>query len=171
MCICRQKFHRISQQNLSPASYRSNKSVEHTKNTYMYIWFMHTFSFMFLFWYRSKRYNIWSCHFFMPLSAEGRSGAYSVSLWCYVLTCVCHVRNQSLTNVTVHIQVYMQVYLHIFLHIYVQVAHNFDIFYATKLKFGIFTQTKTFMVELRLGGAGRGVRLYIRSYWTHAKWH
>ena len=38
----------------------------------------------------------------------------------------------------------MQVYLHIYIHIYVQVAHNFNIFYATKLKFGmIFTQTKT----------------------------
>ena len=37
-----------------------------------------------------------------------------------------------------------------------QVAHNFDTFYATKLKFGmIFTQTKTldFMIELPLGGA------------------
>ena len=56
----------------------------------------------------------------------------------------------------------MQVYLHIYIHIYVQVAHNFDIFYATKLKFGmIFTQTKTldFMVELLLGlvpGQGQG---------------
>ena len=84
----------------------------------------------------------------MPQSAKGRSGAYSVSLWCYVRTCVCHVRNQSLTNVTV----YMQIYLYIFHYIYVQVAHNFDTFYAIKLKFGIFTQTKTFMVELRLGG-------------------
>ena len=40
--------------------------------------------------------------------------------------------------------------------------HNFDTFYATKLKFGmIFTQTKTlnFMVELALGlapGHGQG---------------
>ena len=44
----------------------------------------------------------------------------------------------------------------IYFHIYVQVAHNFDTFYATKLKFGmIFTQTKTldFMVELPLGHA------------------
>ena len=32
--------------------------------------------------------------FFMPPPAFGRSGAYSVSLWCYVCTCVCHVRNQ-----------------------------------------------------------------------------
>ena len=49
----------------------------------------------------------------------------------------------------------MQVYLHIYIHIYVQVLHNFDTFYATKLKFGmIFTQTKTdFMVELSLGMA------------------
>ena len=65
----------------------------------------------------------------------------------------------------------MQVYLHIYIHIYVQVAHNFDIFYATKLKFDmIFTQTKTldFMVELALGGPG--VRMYNRSYWTDAKW-
>ena len=48
----------------------------------------------------------------------------------------------------------MQVYLHIiYIHIYIQVAHNFDTFYATKLKFGvIYTQTKTdFMVELPLG--------------------
>ena len=38
----------------------------------------------------------------------------------------------------------MQVYLHTYIHIYLQVAHNFDTFYATKLKFGmIFTQTKT----------------------------
>ena len=36
----------------------------------------------------------------------------------------------------------MQVYLHIYIHIYVQGAHNFDTFYATKLKFGmIFTKT------------------------------
>ena len=50
----------------------------------------------------------------------------------------------------------MQVYLYIYIHIYVQVAHNFDTFYATKLKFGMsFTQTKTldFMVELPLGRA------------------
>ena len=68
--------------------------------------------------------------------------------------CVFHVHNQSLTNVIVYIQFYMQVYLHIY--IYLQVAHNFDTFYATKLKIGmIFTQTKTldFMVELPLGGA------------------
>ena len=60
--------------------------------------------------------------------------------------CVCHIRNQSLTNVSLH-----SVYLHIYIHNYIQVAHNFDTFYATKLKFGmIFTQTKTlnFMVEL-----------------------
>ena len=56
----------------------------------------------------------------------------------------------------------MLVYLHIYIHIYVQVAHNFDTFYATNLKFGmIFTQTKTsdFMVELPLGlvpGWGQG---------------
>ena len=46
----------------------------------------------------------------------------------------------------------MQVYLHI----YVQVAHNFDTFYAAKLKFGtIFTQTKTldFMVVAPQGRA------------------
>ena len=48
----------------------------------------------------------------------------------------------------------MQVYLYIYIHIYVQVDHNFDTFYATKLKFRM-TQTKTleFMVELPLGGA------------------
>ena len=55
----------------------------------------------------------------------------------------------------------MQAYLHIYIHIYVQVAHNFDTLYATKLKFGmIFTHTKTldFMVELPLGGIrGRNV--------------
>ena len=39
--------------------------------------------------------------FFMSPPAEGRSGAYSVSPWCYVRTCVCHVRNQ--------VQVYLQV--------------------------------------------------------------
>ena len=78
----------------------------------------------------------------MPPPAEGRSGAYSFSLWCYVWTCMCHIRSQSLTNVTVYIQVYMQVYLHIYIHIYVQDAHNFDTFYATKLKLGmLFTQT------------------------------
>ena len=63
-------------------------------------------------------------------------------------------------RVTVYIQDYTQVYLHIYIHIYVQSAHNFDTFYATKLKFGmIFTQTQTlgFMVELPLGLAlGRG---------------
>ena len=50
----------------------------------------------------------------------------------------------------------MQVYLHIYIHIHVQIVHNFDTFYATKLKFGtIFTQTKIldFIVELLLGGA------------------
>ena len=49
---------------------------------------------------------------------------------------------------------FMQVYLHIYIHIYIQVAHNFDTFHATKLKFGmIITQTKTLdlMVELPLG--------------------
>ena len=50
------------------------------------------------------------------------------------------------------------IYLHIYICITgnVKVAHNFDTFYATKLKFAmIFTQTKTsdFMVELPLGGA------------------
>ena len=45
---------------------------------------------------------------------------------------------------TVYIQVCLQVYLHIYIHNYVKVAHNFDTFYAAKLKFGmIFTQTKT----------------------------
>ena len=81
----------------------------------------------------------------------------------YLHMCVCHVRNQSLTNVTVYIQVYMQVYLHLYIHIYILVADIFDTFYATKLKFGmIFTQTKTldFMVEL----VGPGVRMYNRSY-------
>ena len=45
----------------------------------------------------------------------------------------------------------MQVYIYI--HIYFKGAHNFDTFYATKLKFGIFTHTKTieFIVELPLG--------------------
>ena len=50
------------------------------------------------------------------------------------------------------LQVNKQVYLHIY--ICIQVAHNFDTFHATKLKFGmIFTQTKTldFMVDLPLG--------------------
>ena len=72
------------------------------------------------------------------------------------VTCGYRVRNRSLTNVTVNTQVYMQVYLHIYFHIYVQVTHNFDTFYATKLKFGIvFTQTKAldFMVELHMCGA------------------
>ena len=72
------------------------------------------------------------------------------TVFCHDVRCICHVRNQSLTNVTV----YIQVYLHIYIHTYVQVAHNFDTFYATKLKFGmIFTQTKTldFIVELPLG--------------------
>ena len=45
-------------------------------------------------------------------------------------------------------------------HIYGQVAHNFDTFYATKLKFGmLFTQPKTleFMVNLPPGlASGRG---------------
>ena len=57
---------------------------------------------------------------------------------------------------------YMQVYLRICIHMYIQVAHNFDTFYATKLKFGmIFTQTKTldFMVELPLSRA-RGQNVY-----------
>ena len=68
--------------------------------------------------------------------------------------CICHIRNQSLTNVAVYIQVYMQVYLHIYIHIHVQVAHNFDTFYATKLKFGmICIKTLDFMVELPLGRA------------------
>ena len=82
------------------------------------------------------------------------------SVRAYVRTCVCHVRNQGLTNVTVYIQVYMQVYLHIYIHIYAQVAHDFDTFYAKKLNFGmIFTQTKALDVKaqlplgLALGGA------------------
>ena len=48
----------------------------------------------------------------------------------------------------------MQVYLYIYIQISVQVAHNFDTFYATKLKLDmVFTQTKTlnFMVDLPLG--------------------
>ena len=77
---------------------------------------------------------------FMPPPTEGRMVHMSRSH-----ICVCHVRNHSVTNVTVYIQVYTQVYLHIYIHIYVQFAHNnFDTIYATKLKFGmIFTQTKT----------------------------
>ena len=35
----------------------------------------------------------------------------------------------------------MQVYLHIYIHIYIQV----DTFYATKLNFGIFAQTRPLM--------------------------
>ena len=54
---------------------------------------------------------------------KGRSGAYSVLQWCYVRTCIYHIHNQSLTNVTVYFQVYMQVYLYIYIHIYVQFAH------------------------------------------------
>ena len=76
--------------------------------------------------------------------------------------CVCHIHNQSLTNVIVSIQVYMQVYLHIYIHIYVQVAHNFDTFYDAKLKFCmIYTQTKIldFLVGLPLGRA-RGQYVY-----------
>ena len=64
--------------------------------------------------------------------------------------CVFHIANQSLTNVSFYIQVYMQSsssdflldckFTCIYIHIYVQVAHNFDTFYAVKLKFGmIFT--------------------------------
>ena len=94
----------------------------------------------------------------MPPPARSRSGAYSVSPWCYIRTCI-HAYVTFITSLT-NVTVYMQVYLHIYIHIYVQVAHNFDIFYATKLKFGmIFTQTKTldFMVELPLGLApGQG---------------
>ena len=41
----------------------------------------------------------------------------------------------------------MQVYLYIYIHIYVQVAHNFDTFYATKSKFGIL-----FTLDLKLHG-------------------
>ena len=53
----------------------------------------------------------------------------------------------------------MQVYWHIYIHIYFQVAYNFDIFYATKLKFGmIITKTLDFMIELPLGWA-RGQNL------------
>ena len=87
-----------------------------------------------------------------------------------------HIRDQSLTNVTVYIQVYMQVYLHIYIHIYNQVAHNFDTFYATKLNIGmIFTQTKTldFMVELPLGlvpGIGQGSECIIGHIEHNAKW-
>ena len=78
------------------------------------------------------------------------------------------VRNQIISNVTVYIQVYMQVYLHINIHIYVQVAHNFDTFYATKLKFSmIFTYTKTldFIVELPLAcpWAGPGIKMGVRQ--------
>ena len=36
---------------------------------------------------------------FMPSLPKGSSGAYSISLGCYVSTCVCHARNRSLTNV------------------------------------------------------------------------
>ena len=43
----------------------------------------------------------------------------------------------------------MQVYLHIYMNIYVQVVHNFDTVYATKLKFGmIFIQTQ----DLKISG-------------------
>ena len=73
------------------------------------------------------------------------------------------------------VSVYIQVYLHIYIHIYVQVAYNFDNFYVTKLKFGmIFTKTKTLDQGRVVPGAcpwmGPGVRMYNRSYWTHAKW-
>ena len=67
----------------------------------------------------------------------------------------------------------MQVYLHIYILIYVQVAHNFDTFFATKLKFCmLLTQTKTLDHGIIAPGAclwvRPGVRMYNRSYWTHA---
>ena len=70
------------------------------------------------------------------------------------------------TNITVYIQVYMRLHVPAYLHshlIKVQVAHNFDTFYATNLKFTgsmVITQTKTlgFMLELPLGlSLGRGL--------------
>ena len=64
----------------------------------------------------------------------------------------------------------MQVYPHMYIHIYVQVAHNFDTFYATKLKLGmIFTQTKTLDHGKLPLGRVRGQNVY-RSYWTRTKW-
>ena len=94
----------------------------------------------------------------MALHCLQRQDTSGLKLFCYIVyvrTCIYHIRNQSLTNVTVYFQVYMQVYLYIYIHIYIQFARNFDTLYATNLKFGmIFTQTKTlvFMVELPLDG-------------------
>ena len=65
----------------------------------------------------------------------------------------------------VYIQVYMQVYMYLHnIDIYIQVAHNFDAFYAAELKVGvIFTQTKTLYVMVEAPGAcpwmGPGVRM------------
>ena len=51
----------------------------------------------------------------------------------------------------------------IFTCIYIQVANNFDTFYATKLKFGmIFTQNKT--LDFRVPWVGPEVRMYNRSF-------
>ena len=45
----------------------------------------------------------------------------------------------------------------IYIHIYVKVAHNFDTFYAAKLKSGmIFTQTKTLDIMVVAPGWGHG---------------
>ena len=64
----------------------------------------------------------------------------------------------------------MQLNLPIYIRIYVQVAHNFNTFYATELKFGmIFTQTKI-LDHGRVASGRPGFRMYNRSYWTHANW-
>ena len=48
--------------------------------------------------------DFWINSLFMPPTAEGSSEAYSILPWWYVRICLCHVRNQSLTNVKVYIK-------------------------------------------------------------------
>ena len=62
---------------------------------------------------------------------------YSISPWCYLHTCKCHIFNQCPTNVYVYIQIYTEIYICISLE-----GCDFNTFYARKLKFGmLLTQT------------------------------
>ena len=61
----------------------------------------------------------------------------------------------------------MQVYLHIYFHIYVQLAHNFDTFYATTLKLGMILPDQDLRLYVRVAhGRGQGSE-YIAGHIEH----
>ena len=86
--------------------------------------------------------------FFYTPACLGRSGAYSVSPWCYICMCICQVHNQ-MSNLTCKFT--CKFYIHICVPISLG-AHNLDYHHAIPFKFGMILSFK-FMLELPLGHA------------------